>query len=224
MPRLQPSQCWPKTLIPLVPGRHYRLFLRTASTQRRWMSWGCLVNLGLLPVFIDAVGKKLDKISEMQDSSPLLFEATSVPKHISWKKSNIEWMSLPDDQEKLDGMGVDRADKYFGCTLAHCLQAILNQERTPELDLGLPRSCRISSQVSRLSMTSSYNINRMCAPSKFLQSWDLKHLVQLVQRKHTCCFWLADIAGKWRMSCLWPLSHAASLILLSTRWCHVGGG
>lgn len=39
------------------------------------------MNLGLLPVFIDAVGKKLDKISEMQDSSPLLFEATSVPKH-----------------------------------------------------------------------------------------------------------------------------------------------
>ena len=26
-------------------------------------------------------------------------------------------------------------------------------------------------------MTSSFSINRMCAPSKFLQSWDLKHLL-----------------------------------------------
>lgn len=33
-------------------------------------------------------------------------------------------MSLPGDQEKLDGMGVDRADKYFGRTLVHSLQVI----------------------------------------------------------------------------------------------------
>lgn len=132
MPRLQPSLCWPKTLTRLVPRWHYRLFLSKASTHQ-----GYLLDLGLLPIFIDAVGKKLDKISEMQDSSPLLFEATSVasvPKQTCLKRSQrIEWMSLPDEQEKLDGMSVDRADKSFGRTLVHSLQVVLNQEKNLSL-------------------------------------------------------------------------------------------
>ena len=61
------------------------------------------MNLGLLPVFIDAVGKKLDKISEMQDSSPLLFEATSVPKKKVETETNIEWMSCLVTRKSLMG-------------------------------------------------------------------------------------------------------------------------
>ena len=50
---------------------------------------------GMLPIFIDAVGKKLDKIAESQDSQAGLFHACS----------------KICTQEKLDAMGVDRADK-----------------------------------------------------------------------------------------------------------------